>query len=135
MAAAIQGVGWRKLARKWNQTSVLGAFLDLTADKLLVTGTLAALLVVDRVNIWLAFIIIGREIAIMALRGGVASDGDHVPASRGGKWKATVQFIALGDEWGPLFLDEWVMIGAVVITVVSAADYIVRYRSALFARG
>ena len=78
----------------------------------------------------------------MALRGVVASDGDHVPASRWGKWKATVQFIAIGlaivrleDEWGPLFLDEWVMIGAVLITVVSAADYIVRYRSALFARG
>ena len=44
--------GW--LARRWNQTSIIGAFLDLTADKLLVTGTLAVLLVVDRVNIWLA---------------------------------------------------------------------------------
>ena len=56
--------GW--LARRWNQTSIVGAFLDLTADKLLVTGTLAALLVVDRVNIWLAFIIIAREITVIS---------------------------------------------------------------------
>ena len=132
--------GW--LARRWNQTSIIGAFLDLTADKLLVTGTLAVLLVVDRVNIWLAFIIIGREIAVMALRGVAAQDGILVPASRWGKWKAAVQFVAIGlaivrleDKWGPLFLDEWAMIVAVVITVVSAVDYAIRFRSVLVARG
>ena len=129
------------LARRWNQVSVLGAFLDLTADKLLVTGTLAALLVVDRVNIWLAFVIIGREIAIMALRGVVASDGKSLPPSGWGKWKATIQFVAIGlaivrleDKWGLLFLDEWAIIGATAITLVSAFDYVVRYRSSLFAR-
>ena len=129
--------GW--LARRWHQTSILGAFLDLTADKLLVTGTLAALLVVDRVNIWLAFIIIAREIAVMALRGVAANAGRLVPASQWGKWKATVQFVAIGfaivrleDQWGPLHLDEWLMIGAVIITVVSAVDYVVRFRSLLF---
>ena len=129
--------GW--LARRWHQTSTLGAFLDLTADKLLVTGTLAALLVVDRVNIWLAFIIIAREIAIMALRGVAAKDGTLVPPTQWGKWKATIQFTAIGlaivrldDKWGPLFLDEWVMIGAVIITVVSAVDYVMKFRSVLF---
>jgi CDP-diacylglycerol--glycerol-3-phosphate 3-phosphatidyltransferase len=129
--------GW--LARRWHQTSILGAFLDLTADKLLVTGTLAALLVVDRVNIWLAFVIIAREIAIMAMRGVAANAGRLVPASQWGKWKATVQFIAIGlaivrldDKWGPLHLDEWAMIGAVIITVVSAVDYVVRFRSVIF---
>ena len=128
------------LARRWGQTSVLGAFLDLTADKLLVTGTLAALLVVDRVNIWLAFVIIGREIAIMALRGVVAADGKMLPSSGWGKWKATIQFIAIGlaivrlaDKWGPLFLDEWAMIAATAITLISALDYVARYRSSFFA--
>ena len=130
--------GW--LARRWGQASVLGAFLDLTADKLLVTGTLAALLVVDRVNIWLAFIIIGREIAIMALRGVVVADGKMLPPSGWGKWKATVQFVAIGlaivrleDKWGPLFLDEWAIIAATAITLISAVDYVVRYRSSFFA--
>ena len=130
--------GW--LARRWDQTSILGAFLDLTADKLLVTGTLAALLVVDRVNIWLAFVIIAREIAVMAIRGVAANAGKMVPASQWGKWKATVQFVAIGlaivrleDKWGTLYLDEWAMIVAVIITVVSALDYIVRFRAVLFA--
>ncbi len=129
--------GW--LARRWNQASVLGAFLDLTADKLLVTGTLAALLVVDRVNIWLAFIIIGREIAIMALRGVVAADGKMLPPSGWGKWKATIQFVAIGlaivrleDKWGPLFLDQWAIIAATAITLISAVDYVARYRSSFF---
>lgn len=129
--------GW--LARRWGQTSIMGAFLDLTADKLLVTGTLAALLVADRVNIWPAFIIIAREITVMALRGVAANAGKIVPASQWGKWKATVQFVAIGlaivrleDTWGSLHLDEWAMIVAVVITVVSALDYVVRFRSVLF---
>ena len=117
------------LARRWGQTSVFGAFLDLTADKLLVTGTLAALLVVDRVNIWLAFVIIAREIAIMALRGVVASDGETLPPSGWGKWKATIQFVAIGlaivrleDKWGPLFLDQWAITLATAITLISAVD-------------
>lgn len=129
--------GW--LARRWNQTSIMGAFLDLTADKLLVTGTLAALLVADRVNIWLAFVIIAREIAVMAIRGAAANAGKMVPASGWGKWKATVQFVAIGlaivrleDTWGPLHLDEWAMIVAMIITVYSAIDYVVRFRSVLF---
>jgi CDP-diacylglycerol--glycerol-3-phosphate 3-phosphatidyltransferase len=129
------------LARRWGQTSVFGAFLDLTADKLLVTGTLAALLVVDRVNIWLAFVIIAREIAIMALRGVVASDGETLPPSGWGKWKATIQFVAIGlaivrleDKWGPLFLDQWAMTLATAITLISAVDYVVRYRSVFFER-
>lgn len=132
--------GW--LARRWDQTSILGAFLDLTADKLLVTGTLAALLVVDRVNIWLAFIIIAREISIMALRGVAANAGKMVPASQWGKWKATVQFVAIGlaivrleDKWGPLYLDEWAMWLAVAITAISAVEYTVRFRSVLFNSG
>jgi len=130
--------GW--LARRWDQTSIMGAFLDLTADKLLVTGTLAALLVADRVNIWLAFIIMSREITVMALRGVAANAGKMVPATQWGKWKATVQFVAIGlaivrleDKWGLFHLDEWAMIVAVVITVASAVDYVVRFRSVLFA--
>jgi CDP-diacylglycerol--glycerol-3-phosphate 3-phosphatidyltransferase len=127
--------GW--LARRWEQTTVLGAFLDLTADKVLVMATLAALLTVDRVNLWLAVIIIAREIAIMALRGLAGADGKMLPPSKFGKWKATLQFVAIGfaivrldDPWGAFFLDEWLMIAATIITVVTGVDYVRRLRVA-----
>lgn len=123
--------GW--LARRWRQTTVLGAFLDLTADKVLVTATLATLLTVDRVNLWLAVVIVGREIAIMALRGLAGTDGKVVPPSRLGKWKATLQFVAIGfaivrldEPWGRFFLDEWLMIAAAIVTIVTGIDYVRR---------
>src|SRR5690348_6706809 len=56
------------LARRWNQTSAFGAFLEPVADKLMVAGALLVLVQLDRVNAVLAFIIIGREITISALR-------------------------------------------------------------------
>ncbi|MEF9930473.1 MAG: CDP-diacylglycerol--glycerol-3-phosphate 3-phosphatidyltransferase, partial [Massilia sp.] len=56
------------LARRWNETSAFGAFLDPVADKLMVAGALLVLVQLDRVNAVLAFIIIGREITISALR-------------------------------------------------------------------
>ncbi len=122
------------LARRWQVTSVLGAFLDTIADKLLVTGALYALVSVDRAWAWAAFIIVGREIVVMGLRGVAALEGALVPPSALGKSKAIVQFVAiglaivrLGEPWGPLFLDEWVMLGAVGISVWSGVDYVVRY--------
>jgi CDP-diacylglycerol--glycerol-3-phosphate 3-phosphatidyltransferase len=56
------------LARKWSQSSNFGAFLDPVADKLIVAATLLVLLNFDRVHVWVALIIIGREITISALR-------------------------------------------------------------------
>jgi CDP-diacylglycerol--glycerol-3-phosphate 3-phosphatidyltransferase len=121
--------GW--LARRMNTTSTLGAFLDTTADKLLVTGSLLALVSIDRVSIWAALIIVMREFVVMALRGLVALGGGTVPPSVWGKVKATSQFIAIGlafvrlsDPWGPLFLDQWVMWVAVIITITSAWQYV-----------
>ena len=58
--------GW--LARKLNQTSAFGAFLDPVADKFLICAALIILLQLDRVNALVALVIIGREIAISALR-------------------------------------------------------------------
>ena len=62
------------LARRWNQTSAFGAFLDPVADKLMVAGALLVLVQLDRVDAIIAFIIIGREIAISALREWMAAD-------------------------------------------------------------
>ena len=126
------------LARRWKITTTLGAFLDSVADKVLVTGSLLVLIEVGRAWSWAAFIIIGRELAVMGLRGVAALESAKVPPSIWGKAKAFTQFLAIGlamlrlsTEWGPLFLDEWVMLLAVVVTVVSAWDYFSRYGYAL----
>jgi CDP-diacylglycerol--glycerol-3-phosphate 3-phosphatidyltransferase len=83
------------LARRWNVTTTLGSFLDTTADKLLVTGVLIALVAVERVSPWIAMIIIGRELVIMGLRGVVAADGLVMAPSIWGKIKTNVQFFAI----------------------------------------
>src|ERR1700712_5134411 len=79
-AAATDWVDGR-LARRWGVTSKLGSFLDTTADKLLVTGALIALLDVDRVSPWIVALILGREITLMALRGLIASQGEVMAPS------------------------------------------------------
>ncbi|MEX1043040.1 MAG: CDP-diacylglycerol--glycerol-3-phosphate 3-phosphatidyltransferase [Acidimicrobiia bacterium] len=119
------------LARRWDVTTTLGAFLDTTADKLLVTGTLFALVSVDRVSIWAAVIIVMREFIVMALRGLVAISGSFIAPSAWGKVKATVQFTAIGlamlrlpEPWGPMYLDQWAMWVAVGVTIASGWQYV-----------
>lgn len=56
------------LARRWNQTSAFGAFLDPVADKLMVGAALIVLVDLNRIGPFIALIIIGREITISALR-------------------------------------------------------------------
>ena len=87
------------LARKWDQTSPFGAFLDPVADKLMVAAALV-LLVSDMPNLWVAIpaiVIIGREIAISALREWMAEMGNrtNVAVSMIGKIKTTVQMVAI----------------------------------------
>lgn len=87
--------GW--LARKLNQTSAFGAFLDPVADKLMVGAALIILVEYDRTNTLIAFIIIGREIAISALREWMAKIGaaKSVAVSFIGKLKTAAQMIAI----------------------------------------
>ncbi|HEY8100619.1 MAG TPA: CDP-diacylglycerol--glycerol-3-phosphate 3-phosphatidyltransferase [Burkholderiaceae bacterium] len=87
------------LARRWNQTSAFGAFLDPVADKLMVAGALLVVMEfrsVEYIAI-IAFIIIGREIAISALREWMAQIGasKSVAVSSIGKIKTTAQMIAI----------------------------------------
>ena len=131
--------GW--LARRWEITTTLGSFLDTTADKLLVTGVLIALVAVDRVSTWIAALIVGRELVILALRGMVAVDGEVMPPSIWGKLKTAIQFVAIplailrpGDPVGGMYVDEWVMLVAAFITVMSAVEYLQRFSSALMDR-
>lgn len=125
------------LARRWSLMTTFGSFLDTTADKLLVAGALMALIEVDRVSVWIAMIIIGRELLILGLRGVVAAEGTVFAPSIWGKLKTNVQFLAIllailryDEPLGPLLLDEWAMLAAAAITVLSAVEYLVRFSSA-----
>ncbi|WP_341678577.1 CDP-diacylglycerol--glycerol-3-phosphate 3-phosphatidyltransferase [Niveibacterium sp. SC-1] len=85
------------LARRLGQTSSFGAFLDPVADKLMVGAALVMLVELERVNALIAFIIIGREITISALREWMALVGASrsVAVSYIGKLKTTAQMIAI----------------------------------------
>lgn len=85
------------LARSLNQTSAFGAFLDPVADKLMVAAALIVLVNLTYVGALVAFIIIGREIAISALREWMAQLGSSksIAVSMLGKIKTTFQMIAI----------------------------------------
>jgi CDP-diacylglycerol--glycerol-3-phosphate 3-phosphatidyltransferase len=127
-----------RLARRWNVSSRLGSFLDTTADKLLVTGVLIALVAVARASPWLSFAIVGRELKVLGLRAAVAAQGLHLETSMLGKWKATAQFAALALVMlrpqvviAGAFLDQWLLGVAALVTVWSGVDYLVRFSAAL----
>jgi CDP-diacylglycerol--glycerol-3-phosphate 3-phosphatidyltransferase len=98
------------LARRLNQMSAFGAFLDPVADKLIVVGALVVLLHLARVDPLVALIIIGREIAISALREWMAQIGASrsVAVHMLGKVKTTVQMIAI-----PFLLFDGVLFGVI----------------------
>jgi cardiolipin synthase len=91
------------LARRLNQTSAFGAFLDPVADKLMVAAALLILVEFERVGAVIALIIIGREIAISALREWMATEGQSskVSVAMIGKIKTAAQMVAI------LFLLYW----------------------------
>ena len=126
--------GW--LARKWNQTSPFGEFLDPVADKLMVCTALVALIELGRLSPIIGLIIIGREITISALREWMASVGARksVAVNWMGKAKTISQMVAIPFLLfdGPLFggaIDTRVWGGhlawlAAVLTVISMAYYL-----------
>lgn len=121
------------LARRWNETSGFGAFLDPVADKLMVAAALIILVQLDRVDAILATIIIGREITISALREWMAQIGAHksVAVSMIGKIKTTAQMIAIPlllyhapiRGFDMQFLGTWLIYVAAVLTLWSMGYY------------
>ena len=123
------------LARRLNQASAFGAFLDPVADKFLVCASLLMLVSLHRVNVFVALIIIGREIAISALREWMAQLGasKSVAVHMIGKIKTTVQMVAIPfllfdgllfevintEWWGTVLI--WI---AAVLTVWSMVYYL-----------
>ena len=97
MAAALTDWADGYLARKLNQTSAFGAFLDPVADKLMVAAALIVLVQLGRTDAIIATIIIGREITISALREWMAKIGaaESTAVSLLGKIKTIAQMIAI----------------------------------------
>ena len=111
------------LARRLNQMSAFGAFLDPVADKLFVVGALVILLFLGRVDPLVALILIGREIAISALREWMARVGQakSVAVAFIGKLKTVVQMVAIplllySDD---LFLIDCQWLGTILINVAA----------------
>jgi cardiolipin synthase (CMP-forming) len=98
------------LARKLNQTSSFGAFLDPVADKFLVCAALLVLVHMQRADVFVALIIIGREIAISALREWMAQIGAtrSVAVHMLGKLKTTAQMVAI-----PFLLYDGTLFGVI----------------------
>ena len=125
--------GW--LARRLNQTSSFGAFLDPVADKFLVCAALLILLQLDRVSALVALVIIGREIAISALREWMAQIGASrsVAVHMIGKLKTGAQMVAIpfllydGRLFGVVDTRLWgtvAILGASVLTIWSMVYYL-----------
>lgn len=123
------------LARKLNQTSAFGAFLDPVADKFLICATLLVLVDLNRVEVWIALVIIGREIAISALREWMAQIGASrsVAVHMLGKVKTAVQMVAIpfllfdGSLFGLIDTRLWgkgLIYVAAVLTVWSMIYYL-----------
>lgn len=121
-------------ARKFNQSSSFGAFLDPVADKLMVAAALIVLVEFDRIGAVIALIIIGREIAVSALREWMAGVGDRgsVAVAQIGKIKTAAQMLAiflllLNDKVGTFdirFVGQILIIIAAFLTLLSMFYYL-----------
>ncbi|MBN8502124.1 MAG: CDP-diacylglycerol--glycerol-3-phosphate 3-phosphatidyltransferase [Sphingomonadales bacterium] len=133
-AAAVTDWADGYLARKWNQTSAFGAFLDPVADKLMVAAALIVLVQLDRADAIVASIIIGREITISALREWMAQLGAsrNVAVSMIGKVKTSAQMIAIPfmlyhapiGDFRPQEIGSWLIWIAAALTLWSMGYYL-----------
>ncbi len=133
-AAALTDWADGYLARKLNQTSAFGAFLDPVADKLMVAAALIVLVQLGRADAIVAMIIIGREITISALREWMAKIGasKSVAVSMLGKVKTSAQMLALPMLlfYAPLagfdmkLIGNWLIWIAALLTLWSMGYYL-----------
>jgi CDP-diacylglycerol--glycerol-3-phosphate 3-phosphatidyltransferase len=118
------------LARKHNLVTNFGKIADPIADKLLTGTALVGLSIIGRLPWWITVVILVREIGVTILRFWVIRHG-VIPASRGGKLKTILQMYALFGYILPIsgawfVVAEVLMYAAVIVTVVTGVDYIVK---------
>ena len=129
------------LARRRKQVTPLGQVMDPLADKLLTSAAFLALVQMGLAPAWMVAIIIGRELAVTALRNRAYSRGVPMPASPLGKIKMVAQVVAiLALILGDVYLPDLLVVGQAALWVVvaaalfSAADYFRRFSSLLAPR-
>ena len=122
------------LARKWDISTKLGAFLDTIADKIFITFIFVGFSMIGRVSIWITALLITREFMIMGLRGLAGNEGKIIPPSKTGKLKASLQFWAIGFvmidlpiEIINVNLDTVVVFLALIFSYISGYQYVVSY--------
>ena len=121
------------IARRRGQVTTFGKIADPIADKALTGTALVSLSVLGDLPWWVTIVILGREIAVTALRFWVIEHG-VIPASRGGKAKTVTQIVAISMVLIDLPVPGWSMLCwtaiwiAVVLTVVTGVDYWLRAR-------
>lgn len=124
--------GW--LARRSNLITTFGKLMDPIADKLLILAALLALVSLQRVDAWVATVIIAREFAVTATRMAASQQGVVVSAAAWGKAKTVVQvacvFLLIAVDGSPTWLDLLVY-ATVAITLISGVDYFFGLRRVL----
>lgn len=124
-----------KIARKYNLVTNFGKFMDPLADKMLVCSALICLTALDKLPAWITIVIICRDFVISGFRLVAADNGVVIAASYWGKYKTTFQMIMvclLIADLAPLALVTTIVTWiAVILTIVSLVDYLVKNRSVL----
>ncbi|MFQ6083928.1 MAG: CDP-diacylglycerol--glycerol-3-phosphate 3-phosphatidyltransferase [Candidatus Aminicenantia bacterium] len=121
------------LARRRNQITLLGKFLDPIADKLLIASAFISLVEIGTVPAWMVVVIVGREIAVTGFRAIAASQSYNISASWPGKIKMTTEVITItlliGQKYlGPLtILSKIALWATLIIAVLSAVDYYIKF--------
>jgi len=123
------------VARKYNQITNFGKFVDPLADKLLVSAALIGLVQIGRLDAWFAVIIISREFMVTSLRVVAISEGKVIAAGMSGKIKTVMQIVAIVAmlidkiyvlSIGGVLISTVLMTLAVLMTVYSGVEYIAK---------
>lgn len=124
-----------KIARKYNLVTNFGKFMDPLADKLLVCSALICLVALNRIPAWIVIVIIAREFIISGFRLIASDNGVVIAASYWGKFKTTFQMVMIclmiADIAAISLLTAVVMWAALVLTVVSLVDYLVKNKDVM----
>ena len=124
-----------KIARKYNLVTNFGKFMDPLADKLLVCSALICLVALNKIPAWIVIIIIAREFIISGFRLIASDNGVVIAASYWGKFKTTFQMVMIclmiADISAINLLTEIVMWVALILTVVSLVDYLVKNKDVM----
>ena len=127
--------GW--MARRNKDVTTFGKLMDPLADKLLVTAALVSLVSLDRLQAWVAMVVIAREFAVTGLRQLAMEHGEVVPASIWGKLKTVAQIAMvltlIAVDESPVWVDA-IVYATVAITVLSAIPYFFNVRAMIHAR-